>query len=225
MADAAPDAPSRRFSDFKPLKAIGSVGLSLFINGVCPYLLYRQLEPHFPAGSLSPLLYASLFPLFGLAFNLIRTRTVDFIALIALFEISYNIAAALLASTVRWALIFRASEGFIVAAVFLVSALVGRPLIFYISRQFAAGADPEARRHFAALDAADKGRTFLIASLAWAIGIGLMTAFNLTLALTVAPADYLLAAQVASTTVNVLLVVWTIRFSSRRLERVAESLA
>ena len=224
MADATPDAPSRRLSGFNPLRAIGSVGLSLFINGVCPYLLYRQLEPHFPAGSLNPLLYASLFPLFGLAFNLLRTRTVDFIALIALFEISYNIAAALLASTVRWALIFRASEGFIIAGIFLVSALVGRPLIFYISRQFAAGADPEARRQFAALDAADKGRTFLIASLAWAVGIGLMTAFNLMLALTVAPADYLLAAQVASTTVNVVLVVWTIRFTSRRLERVAKSL-
>ena len=166
-----------------------------------------------------------MFPLFGLVFNLIRTRTVDYIALIALFEISYNSAAALLASTVRWGLIFRSSEGFIVAAVFLTSALIGRPIIFYIARQFAAGADPARRQGFAAAHAADKGRTFFIATLVWSISITLLTLLNLSLALTVAPANYLLFAQIASTTINVILVIWTIRFSSTRLRRLALSQA
>ena len=90
MAEIPPDvavpAPGAG-GQFDRGAVLRSVGLSLFINGICPYLLYRTLEPHFPEGSLTPLLYASVFPVFGLVFNFIRTRTVDFIAVIALFEI------------------------------------------------------------------------------------------------------------------------------------------
>ncbi len=224
MADVSqPELPTvgEAGAAFNPLHAIRSVGLSLFINGVCPYLLYRYLAPHYPAGSLMPLLYASIFPLSGLALNLVRTRTVDYIAAIALFEISYNIVTALLASTVRWALIFRSSEGFIVAAIFLVSVLIGRPIIFYISRQFAAGADPERQQVFAAIDAADKGRTCATATLVWVAGITCLTLFNLTLALNLAAANYLLFAQIANTSINVLLVIWTVRFVRIRFERLA----
>src|SRR5271154_7201060 len=148
---------------FNPLHAIRSIGLSLFINGVCPYLLYRVLQPHYPDGSVVPLVYASVFPLVGLVLGLIRTRTVDFIAVLALFEISYNIVTALAASNVHWAIILRASEGFLVSGAFLVFTLIGHPPIRYIARQFAAGSDPVKRREFAAADAADKGRTFFIA--------------------------------------------------------------
>jgi len=204
---------------FNPLHALRSVGASLFINGFCPYLLYRVLQSHYPAGSVIPLVYASVFPLLGLAAGLVRTRTVDFIALFALFEISYNIITALLASNVHWAILLRSCEGFFVAAFFLVFTLIGYPPIFYIARQFAAGADPVRRQGFAAADAADKGRTFTLASLVWVAGILLQTSLNLMLAVTVTPANYLLFAQFLNIAANVLLVVWTIRFTSRRLER------
>jgi hypothetical protein len=205
---------------FNPLHALRSIVYSLLVNGLCPYLLYRVLQPHYPVGSVVPLIYASIFPLAGLLLGLIRTRTVDFIALIALFEISYNVTTALLASSLSWAVILRSSEGFIVSGLFLIFTLIGHPPIFYISRQFAAGPDPERRRIFAAISAADKGRTFLLASLVWVVGILLQTLLNLTLALNLTPANYLLAAQVANITINVLLVAWTIRFTRTRLERV-----
>jgi hypothetical protein len=205
---------------FNPLHALRSIVYSLAVNGLCPYLLYRVLQPHYPAGSVIPLIYASVFPLAGLVLGLIRTRTVDFIAVLALFEISYNVTTALLASTLSWAVILHSSEGFIVSALFLIFTLIGRPPIFYISRQFAAGPDPERRRIFAAINEADKGRTFVLASLVWVVGILLQTLFNLTLALYLTPANYLLAAQVVNITFNVSLVAWTIRFSRTRLARV-----
>jgi hypothetical protein len=224
MTVAAPETPElptvgEAGAPFNPLHALRSIGASLFVNGVCPYLLYRVLQPHYPAGSVAPLLYASLFPLLGLVLGHIRTRTVDFIALFALFEISWNIVTALLASNVHWAIILRSSEGFVVAAFFLVFTLIGHPPIFYISRQFVVGADPVRRQIFAAVNAADGGRTFFLASLAWVAGIAVQTSLNLTLALTVTPANYLLFAQILNTSINVLLIVWTIRFTSRRLER------
>jgi hypothetical protein len=203
---------------FNPLHAVRSIGASLFINGVCPYLLYRVLQPHYPAGSVVPLVYASIFPLSGLVLGHIRTRTLDFIAVFALFEISWNVATALAAANVHWAMILRSSEGFAVATAFLVFTLSGFPPIFYIARQFAAGSDPARRKVFAAVDAADKGRTFFLASMVWVVGVLIQTSLNITLALSVTPANYLLLAQFLNITINVLLVTWTIRFTSRRLE-------
>lgn len=208
-------------ASFNPLHAARSIITSIVVNGVCPYLLYRVLQPHYPAGSVMPLVYASIFPLLGLGFGLIRTRAIDFIALLALFEISYNIATALVASNVHWAIILRSSEGYVVATIFLVSTLMGFPPIFYIARQFAAGGDPARRQVFAAVDAADKGRTFRIASLVWVVGISFQTSLNLALALAVTPANYLLFSQFVNVTMNVTMVAWTIRFTSRRLKRYA----
>jgi hypothetical protein len=222
MAETTPELPTigEAGAAFNPLHALRSILYSFAVNGVCPYILYRVLQPHYPAGSVMPLIYASIFPLAGLVLGLVRTRTVDFIALIALFEISYNVTTALLAANLGWAVILRSSEGFIVSAFFLLFTLIGYPPIFYIARQFAAGPDPERRRRFAAVSAADRGRTFVLASLVWSVGILVQTLLNLTLALHLTPANYLLAAQFMNITINVLLVAWTLRFTRTRLERV-----
>jgi hypothetical protein len=221
VTEASPELPTvgEAGASFNPLHAARSIGLSFFINGVCPYILFRLLQPHYPAGSVMPLVYASIFPLLGLVLGHIRTRMIDFIALIALFEISYNIVTALLASNVHWAILLRSSEGYFVATAFLVATLLGHPPIFYISRQFALASNPAIGPGFAAANAADKGRTFLIASLAWVVSITLQTSLNLVLAMTVTAANYLLIAQFLNTGVNVAMIVWTIRFTSTRLER------
>ena len=224
MADTTPETGEfptvgEAGATFNPLHAARSIGISLFVNGVCPYILFRLLQPHYPAGSVMPLVFASIFPLLGLVIGHIRTRSVDFIAVIALFEISYNIATALAASNVHWAIILRSAEGYIVATVFLVLTLIGHPPIFYIARQFAVASNPAVREGFEAAHAADKGQTFRIASLVWVVGILCQTSLNLTLAMTVSAANYLLIAQVVSITVNVVLITWSIRFTTKRLER------
>src|ERR1051326_4735262 len=136
---------------FSRAQTLRSFAQSFFLNGLCPYLLYRYLEPKFPDGSLLPLLYASVFPVIGLVYGIVRKRTVDFIALIALFEISINVTATLLASNIRWALVARSTTGLLTATAFLTSALIGKPIIYYIARQFVAGAGSPQRDGFGAL--------------------------------------------------------------------------
>ena len=204
---------------FNLAQAARSIGLSIFINGICPYILYRTLEPHYPDGSLTPLLYASVFPLFGLVFNFIRTRMVDFIAVIALFEITFNIISASIAPTIRWALIARSLQGLLTAALFITSALIGRPIIFYIARQFFAGTNPGRAAGFDAANKADNGRTFFLITLTWGCGIIVQSCLSFLLAITLSPANFLLAGQALSLTFNIVLVVWTIRFSRARLSR------
>lgn len=209
---------------YDPKSSLKAVGLSIFINGVLPFAVYKILAPHFASGSIMPLLYASAFPLLGFAVGLIRTRAVDAIAAFALFGIFYSIGSTLLAGEVRLALILGSTQAFLIAGLFLVSALIGRPVIFFVSRQFATGNDPAGRERFAAVDKADGGRTFFIATMVWAVGIALLGAVSIVLAITLAPATYLLVNNIINTGVNLLLVVWTIRFVRPRMMRAAQQL-
>src|SRR6185295_11820493 len=102
---------------FDPKTALRSVGISIFVNGVLPFAVYKILAPHFPSGSIIPLLYASAFPVIALTVGFIRTRIVDAIAIFALFGIVYSVATTLLAGEVRLALILGATQGFLIAGV------------------------------------------------------------------------------------------------------------
>jgi hypothetical protein len=210
---------------FDPKAALRSVSISIFVNGVLPFVLYKILVPHFPSGSVMPLLCASAFPVIGLTASFIRTRIVDAIAIFALFGIVYSVATTLLAGEVRLAMILGSTQGFVIAAVFFVSALINRPILFFMVRQFVAGNDFARRARFAAVDHADRGRTFFIATMVWAFGIAMLGATALALAMTLPPASYLLVNNIVNTAVNVILLLWTIRFVRTRLTRVGEGLA
>lgn len=222
MADLPPDIDPRVVApdgQVNRLAVIGSVLFSLFINGLCPYLLYRYLAPHYPEGSLTPLVYASAFPVFGLILGYVRTRAIDFIALIALFEITFNVTAALLSSSIRSALIARALQGLLTASLFLISAAIGRPIVYFIARQFTAGGNPERMKRFGEVNVLDKGHTFRITTLAWGFGLILLAGANTVLALTLSAADYLLYSQFTGLVVNITLVVWSVRYTQSRLGR------
>jgi hypothetical protein len=224
LIPAAEEAVLASEQAFDPKTAMRSVGISIFVNGVLPFLLYKILAPHFASGSVMPLLYASVFPVVGLSVGFIRTRVVDAIAIFALFGIIYSVATMLLAGEVRLALILGSTQGFLISGVFFVSALIRRPILFFMVRQFVAGNDPARRVRFVAVDQADGGRTFFIATMVWSVGIALLGAIALGLALTLAPATYLLVNNIVNTAINVILLIWTIRFIRRRLA-LAASLA
>ncbi len=225
LIPAAEEGIDANAQAFDPRTALRSVAISIVVNGVLPFALYKFLVPYFHSGSIMPLLYASAFPLIGLSVALIRTGSIDAIAIFALFGIVYTVGATLLAGEVRLAMIFGATQGFLIALAFFVSALIGRPIIYFIARQFFAGNDTGRRASFAALHIADGGRTFFIATMVWALGIAALGGAGLTLAMTLPPATYLLTNNIVNTAVNVLLVVWTIRFVRPRLTRVGERLA
>jgi hypothetical protein len=207
-------------SAFSRATMLRTIGFSLLVNGVCPYLLYTALEPHFPEGAFQPLLYATVFPLTGLAVGIVRNRTVDMIAAIVLFSMAVNIAAIFLTPNLKWALVARSLNGLFIATAMLLSALIGRPVFYYVARQFVS-ANPVRLQGFDAANEADGRRTFVVVTLVWAFGIYLLCAVNAALALTVQPANYLLASQITNIAFNVALSLWTIRFTTGRLTRLA----
>ena len=207
---AAPGGPS-------PGQMIRNIGLSLVINAAVPFVVFRLAEPHYPHDSVIPLLYSTILPALWLAYGTIAKRSIDAIAIIAICETVATIAVTLLASNVGWALIARASQGALVGLVFAGSVAIRKPIIYYISRQFAVGADPERAAGFERAHTLDKGRTFSIATLVWAAGLIVLSAVQVTLAATLEHATYLLVGPVISIGGNIALLVWSIRFSIRRL--------
>lgn len=207
-------APNSRFN--WP-RAVGAIILSVVVNAVCPYLIYRVLEPRYPAGSLVPLLASTVFPLFGLVLGAVRRRMLDAIALISLVEIAIGIAVTVAARDIRLALLARALQGTLTGLFVVATAAVGRPLLFYVARQFVMASSPQAASGFAAAQARDGGTTFRRLTVAWGIGTILVSVVNILLAATIAPADYLLASPILSIATNAILIAWTIRYASRRL--------
>ena len=198
---------------------IRNIGFSLVVNALVPFVVYRLTAPHYPHDSVVPLLFSTIVPALWLAYGVAQKRSVDAISIIAVCEVTVTIAVTLLASSVSWALIARASQGALVGLVFAGSALIGKPIIYYIARQFAVGTNPERAAGFDMAHTLDKGRTFSIATLVWAVGLIVISAVSVTLAATVPPATYLLVAPVISISANIVLMLWSIRFSMRRLMR------
>ena len=196
-----------------------NIGLSLVVNAAIPYAVYRLTAPHYPAEGVVPLLYATVVPTLWLAFNIIRSRTVDAIAIISICETVATIAVTLLAKNVGWALIARALQGAIVGLVFAFTAMIDRPVMYYIARQFSAGMSPERAAGFERAYKLDKGRTFKISTYVWSIGLISVSLISAALAATLEHATYLLVAPILGIGSNVVLIWWTIRFSMTRMMR------
>ena len=210
--------------DFDRKAAFRSIAISLIVNAALPFGIYKLLAPHYPAASVLPFVYASTFPILWLAANYVRLRVIDMIAVIALIGLAYAAIAELLAGEIRFGMIMHSTQGFIIAALFLGSVLIGKPIIFYIARQFATGNDPVFREMFTAADAYDGGRACRNATLAWVVALIGMGIGGNVLARILSPADYLLATNVMNVLVNVVLIVWTIRYVSGHLERAGDAL-
>lgn len=206
-------------SGFQPLQALRTFGFSILINGVMPLAVYLLVSPEYPKNAIEPLLFASLFPIVGLVLGIVRKRMVDFIAVIALFEITLNVSAILIAPSIKWALVARSLNGLITATVFFMSALIGRPVIYYIARQFVGAGNPARLAGFEAVNKADGGRTFRFLTFTWSFAIFALAILHAGFALKLTTAAYLAAAPATSWVVNILLIVWTIRTARTRLFR------
>jgi hypothetical protein len=196
---------------------IRSIAINLFINIVCPYAIFRILVPHYPAGSVVPLLWSGLLPAGEFLLTLSRRRVLDAVSTIVLFQILFSLLTTLFAADVHWALVWGASQDGILGLVFLLSALAGYPVIRYYARQFVAANDPVRAAAFDVSVTQDGKRAFKIVTLVWAFALIGLCAVKLILTAALPPAAYLLFGPSLGSAVIVVLVWWTVRFVRPRL--------
>ena len=197
-------------------QALKPLALSLTINALCPFLLYRALESHFPTNSVMPLLYATIFPVIGLILSLLRKRAVDAIAIIVMAGLAIHIVVTLLAPTVGTALVIRSLDGTLIGLALVISALIGRPIILFVAKQVAAGGSSERAAALNKVIENDGPRTFFIITMVWGIGLIVMSGLHVILALELPPAEFLLVSPVLGVVTILVLLAWSGRFMASR---------
>jgi hypothetical protein len=217
LPPGSPEPAAAAPRTFSRAAAFRSMGFSLIANALCPWLLFRFLEPRFHGGSVLPLLYLTTFPIIGFLFGIWRKRMVDAIALIALCGITIHITVTVLSPDVSTALVLRPLEGAIIGLCFLLSAFIGRPVVLYIARQFVAAGAPARRARFEAIVGMDKARVFYVATIVWGCGLVIMSAVHVALAIDLPHPEYVLLYPILGTVTNLVLVGWTTRYTARRV--------
>ncbi len=202
------------FSRAAPLRAIG---FSLIVNALCPYLLFRVLEPRFPAGSVLPLLYTMIFPIAGFLLGVLRKGMVDAIAAIALAGIGIHLTVTLLSPNIATALVLRSFQGTIIGLCFLASAAIGRPVILYIARQFVTASGPERRARFDLAVAQDRARTFSLVTIIWGGSLVVMSGVHIALAIRLSHDQFVLMSPILGVATDLVLLTWSIRYTFRRM--------
>jgi hypothetical protein len=185
------------------------LGLSLIINGLCPFLVYRVLESHFPAGSVMPLLNASMFPALGSILGIVRKGTVDVIAMIVMAALAMHIVVTLIARNVGIALVAISLDGTLIGLVLIVSAMVRRPIILIAAKQVAVDAGPERATALNRVIENSGKRAFSTITIVWGLALLVMSGLHIVLALNLPPADFLLLSPIVGVITIVALIGWT----------------
>jgi len=167
------------------------------------------LQPRFPADSVAPLLYATIFPVIGFVLGLVRKGTVDAIAIVALAGLVLHTLATILARSIGIALVVRSLDGALIGLVLLISAWIGHPLFLQLANQAIAGGKLNHVPSFGRFVATHGRRAFRTITLVWGAVLVAMSGVHVVVALRIPPAGFLLVSPVLGLATAGGLLVWT----------------
>lgn len=127
---------------------IADVVWAIILNAVFPVILYKLSLRYLSASELTALIIAASFPLGKSAFDLVRNRQIDPIAIVVLLGMIANGVAMLFGGSPRLLLIRESMFTGAFGLACFASLLLPRPMMFYFARYFIAGAAPERRARF-----------------------------------------------------------------------------
>jgi hypothetical protein len=203
--------------------AVRALFKSVLINMVAPAVLYRLAAPRFADHSLWPLAISGIAPILWLAYSVIRLRAIDFLGLFAAENVVVSMTALVLAHTERGALIGRSMQNVILAALFLGSLAMARPLMFHMARQLTPGNDPAKRASFDA-EATRPGalHAYRILTLGWTVALLIKAGGSYWLGANFAAKDFLLFSPLWDLASDSVLVTASILYGREALATPAE---
>lgn len=198
--------------------SLRSVLPTLAFDAALPYATYTLVQALRPGiGEVAALGATAVGPAaFGL-YGILRRRHVDIIGAVVLAGIVVTGAAVFIGGDPKLVLV---RESFVTGALgvaCLLSLLARKPLMFYIARQFSAGADAAAIERFDALwQRPGARRVFRILSLVWGLGwiaefllrVAIVQAFSVPRALAIGP--------IVFNALMIALIAWTLVWTRHR---------
>jgi hypothetical protein len=192
------------------------VGLEIVVNAVLPFVIYQLADPKL--GDVGALLASSVPPIAWSLVEFVRRRRVDALSLLVLAGIVFSILALLGGGGAKF---LQLRENLVTGAiglVFLGSALVRRPLIFYLARATMSRASPEQAAEFERLKDFDRfRRTVMVMTLVWGGGLLARTLVACVLVFSVPIPTYLVIHPILGYASMGALALWTMWYS--RLQR------
>ena len=214
---AAIDGPSPFVPSF-PRGLLFTLALDIAL----PWIAVQVLTHRFGFSDLAAVALAALFPAASVIANGVRRRRLDVIGLIVLITLVGGLAVAFVTADVRFALM-RAVPG---ATLFGLACLLslGRraPLMFFVARQFTAGADPaKAAAWTARLDSAGFRRAMRVLTVVWGLAFLAKAALWTAVALVLPTGAAVLTGPVIGFGTFAVLMAWTIAYARRGAARLA----
>jgi hypothetical protein len=190
---------------------------TIAINAVAPYVVYVLCEPSL--GGFVALALSAIPPTLESIWSIARDRRLDIMSALVLGGIALSLVLIAFGGSERVLLL---RESLVTAAIGLVlagSAVIGRPLVFYLLRQVSAGHDNAAvaRWNKRWETEATLRRSMRVMTLVWGIWLVLEMTVRTVMVFQLETATFLLISPFVQYGLTGVLVVWTIVFLRRRV--------
>lgn len=198
--------------------ALIALGKSIVVNMVAPGVVYHLVQKHDPGAGLLALAASGLPPALWLGWTWWRKRAIDFLGLFSAENVVVAMVALLLAQSEREALIGRSMQNILLAALFLVTLYVGRPMLFHMTRQLTTGNDPAQRTQFDAEATTPRAlAAYRALTKGWIAALLIKAGGAYLLGAHLSTASYLIASPLWDLVSDSCLVTWSILYGRAHL--------
>ena len=191
-----------------------SLGLNLLVNYGLPFLIYKIGKPSL--GDVHALILASSPPIAWGLIEFARSRRIDALSMLALAGIGLSLLAFLGGGGVRF---LQLRERLVLAAIgviFLVSAAIGKPLIYELSRARIKRLTPTETEWFEAMrETPVFRRAMMVMTLAWGVSLILETLVSCGLVYVLTTGQYPLVSPIIGSLALAILTAWTFWYAKR----------
>jgi hypothetical protein len=192
----------------------GAFAIEIIVNVALPFACYSALQPRF--GDVRALLASSAPPIFWSLAEFLRKRRADALSLFVLAGIVLSLLAFIGGGSVKF---LQLRENLVTGAiglVFLISAAIGKPLIYQLARATALRRSASAAAELEQVkDNVNFRRTMTFMTLVWGFGLLAATAVACVLVFTLTIRTYLLVSPFVGYGIMGALALWTVWYSRR----------
>jgi len=196
----------------KNWRAIVAEGL---VNVILPFVVYSYAKPKL--GDVNALLASMVPPLGWSVVEFVRKRRIDALSVFIVVGIALSLLAFIGGGSVRFLQLRENLVTGLIGLVFLVSALIGKPLIFQLARAGMQRKSASEAQSFERLkDNAGFRRSMTIMTLVWGLGLIVQTAVACVLVFVMSIREYLIVSPILGYGTMGALALWTFWYGERQ---------
>jgi intracellular septation protein A len=196
----------------KNASAILTEGL---VNVVLPFVVYSYLKPKL--GDVNALLASMVPPLAWSAIEFVRKRRIDAVSVFIVIGIALSLLAFVGGGSVRFLQLRENLVTGLIGVVFLLSAAIGKPLIYQLAR---AGMQRKSAAEAASFERLSDNvyfrRSMSVMTLVWGIGLIVQTAVACVLVFMMSIKAYLVVSPILGYGTMGALALWTFWYGERQ---------